>query len=350
MSHCRLNRRAALAAMAAGTVATHQLLASSQSATASAFTSWASTALGVAAASQTQASATQSTVRPKLALNTSTIRGQKLSVSEQISVTAKAGYDGIEPWIRDLREHAEKHGSVRDLKQQLSDVGLDVSGAIGFAKWIVDDASQRSEGLDEAKRDMEMVRELGGRYMAAPPVGAHRAQDIAASGPPTLPMIAERYAELLQVGKSVGVTPLLELWGFSPVLSRLAELAYVSTASEQPNAAVLPDFYHIYKGGNDFTGLGMIEASRMPLFHINDYPDVPVAQIGDKDRVFPGDGVCPLVDTVAMLLKHGFTGTFSLELFNRDYWQRPAQEVANEGQRKCAAIVDAAIQSVESEA
>ena len=345
MPHRHLNRRTALAVIAAGTVATHQLLSRSHSSNA-----WASSALGVAAAGQTLAGANQAMPRPKLALNTSTIRGQKLSVSDQISVTAQAGFQGIEPWIRDLRDHAEKHGSVRDLQKQLTDVGLEVSGAIGFAKWIVDDPSQRKSGLEEAKRDMELVRELGGRFIAAPPVGAHRSQDMPESGPPTLPIIADRYAELLKVGESVGVTPLLELWGFSPVLSRLSDLAYVATASERPNAAVLPDFYHIYKGGNDFAGLGMIEASRMPLFHINDYPNMATDKISDQDRVFPGDGVCPLVDTIAMLLRHGFRGTFSLELFNRDYWKRPAQEVASEGQRKCAAIIDAALQRSRADA
>src|SRR5262245_44409000 len=36
--------------------------------------------------------------RIHFALNTSTIRGQKLSVPEQVEVAANAGYDGIEPW------------------------------------------------------------------------------------------------------------------------------------------------------------------------------------------------------------------------------------------------------------
>jgi hypothetical protein len=36
----------------------------------------------------------------RFALNMSTIRGQKLSIVQQVEVAAKAGYDGIEPWIR----------------------------------------------------------------------------------------------------------------------------------------------------------------------------------------------------------------------------------------------------------
>jgi len=235
------------------------------------------------------------------------------------------------------------------LKKQLDDSGLALSGAIGFAQWIVSDPEERQAGLDEARRDMEMVRELGGAQMAAPPIGAHNPGALAKQGDLDLNTIARRYRDLLVIGEQTGVTPLLELWGFSPTLSRLGELAYVSTQASHPAAAVLPDFYHIYKGGNDMTGLGMIEASRMPLFHINDYPDQPaIAEIGDKDRVFPGDGVCSLVETIAMLIDHGFVGTFSLELFNPTYWERPADDVAAEGYQKSKAIIDQAIDSLPS--
>lgn len=284
---------------------------------------------------------------PPISLNTSTIRGQKLSVPEQINVAADAGYDGIEPWIRDLRIHVEQGGSISDLKKQLDDRGLAVSGAIGFAKWIVSDPDERKKGLEEARQDMELVRQLGGTQMAAPPIGAHNAGALAKNGKLDLNTIASRYRDLLDVGVEMGVTPLLELWGFSPTLSQLGELAYVATQSGHQSAAVLPDFYHIYKGNNEMAGLGMIEASRMPLFHINDYPAEPsIATIADKDRVFPGDGVCPLTDTIAMLLRNGFRGTFSLELFNPTYWQRPAEEVAKEGYRKSKNIIDQAVAMV----
>ena len=146
------------------------------------------------------------------------------------------------------------------------------------------------------------------------------------------------------MGEKIGVTPQLELWGFSPTLSKLSELAYVAAGAEHPNACVLPDFYHIYKGGSDFYALGMIEASRMHCFHMNDYPaDPPRESIADKDRVFPGDGVCPLPKIIRQLLDHGFKGTFSLELFNPDYWERDALEVATEGLAKSKAVVTAAL-------
>ena len=291
---------------------------------------------------QAQAAARSSSDAPvRFALNTSTVRGQKLSIEEQVDLTAKAGYDGIEPWIRDIQQYVDDGGSVADLKKKISDGGLTVDSAIGFANWIVDDPDARAKGLEQAKREMALVKAIGGGRVAAPPVGAHRGD----STPPPLPVIAERYRALLEVGEQVGVVPQLELWGFSPTLSKLSELAYVSAGAGHPGACVLPDFYHIYKGGNDFASLGMIEASRMHCFHMNDYPaDPPIAEIADKHRVFPGDGVCPLPKIIRQLIDHGFAGTFSLELFNPEYWERDPFEVASEGLEKSRAVVQAAMQ------
>ena len=39
--------------------------------------------------------------------NTSTVRGQKLKLDEQVDLVIEAGYDGIEPWIRDIQAYVD---------------------------------------------------------------------------------------------------------------------------------------------------------------------------------------------------------------------------------------------------
>jgi 2-keto-myo-inositol isomerase len=228
----------------------------------------------------------------------------------------------------------EQGGNLADLRKQLDDSGITVESAIGFAHWIVDDADQRKAGLEEAKRDMDLLAQIGGKRIAAPPIGAHQAPG------PDLATIAARYRDLLVVGAQTGVIPQLELWGFSKTLSRLGELAFVAVEAGHPDACVLPDVYHIYKGGSDFAGLGMIEATRMHVFHMNDYPaNPPRESIADRHRVFPGDGVAPIQEIFTLLAHNGFSGVVSLELFNEDYWSRPAEEVAKEGLEKMRATM-----------
>lgn len=274
--------------------------------------------------------------KPRYCLNTSTIRDQKIPLADEIDLIAEAGYDGVEPWIREIQAHVDGGGSLVDLRNRIADHGLTVESAIGFAPWIVDDDQRRADGIEQLKRDMDLVKQIGGTRIAAPPVGAHGGD----SDKIDLFTVAERYAAILEVGAEIGVTPQVEIWGPSKNLSRLGEAVLVAVESGHPDACVLPDIYHIYRGGSGFAGLGLLSADAVHCFHINDYPtNRPRTELNDADRVYPGDGDAPVVDIMQMLKQVGFRGALSLELFNRDYWQQDAAIVAQTGIEKMRAAV-----------
>ncbi|WP_020468959.1 sugar phosphate isomerase/epimerase family protein [Zavarzinella formosa] len=271
-------------------------------------------------------------------LNTSTIRGQKLPITEIVDLAAKAGYDAIEPWLGELQNFVTKGGILKDLGKRIADAGLKVESSIGFAKWIVDDDAVRKQGLDEAKRDMEMVLAIGGKRIAAPPAGATEQANM------NLNAIADRYKALAEVGAKVGVIPEVEVWGFSKTLSKLGETVLVAMESAHPQACVLPDIYHLFKGGSGFEGLKMLQGKAIGIFHVNDYPqDKDAKAIKDADRVFPGDGVAPLSQVFRTLREIGYKGMLSLELFNPEYYKRDAFEVLKTGLEKTKAAVAASL-------
>ncbi|MFN9248199.1 MAG: sugar phosphate isomerase/epimerase family protein, partial [Planctomycetota bacterium] len=259
-------------------------------------------------------------------LNTSTIQGEKIPLERQVEIAATAGYDGIEIWLRDVERFLASGGKLSDLRKQLEDSRLKVESAIAFASWIVDDDAARTKGLEQAARDMEVVAALGGKRIAAPPAGATQGPKL------DLDRAGERYRALLELGRKQGVVPMLEVWGFSANLSRLAEVLHVCAAADHPDACVLPDVYHLFKGGSNFADLGLLAGPKIPVFHFNDYPATPErAQIQDADRVYPGDGIAPLRQIFSTLQSNGFTGILSLELFNRTYWEQDPLEVARTG-------------------
>jgi sugar phosphate isomerase/epimerase len=268
--------------------------------------------------------------------NTSTVRGQKLSLVEEIDVAADAGYQAIEPWINEIQAYAERGGSLPDLKKRIADRGLTVESAIGFAEWIVDDESRRTKGLEQARRDMDLVQQIGGKRIAAPAAGA---TDVETTD---YLKVAERYRALLALGDHIGVVPQVEVWGFSKTLTRLGQAVMVAIESGHPQACVLPDVYHLYKGGSSFEGLKLLRGSSMHVFHMNDYPDKPPRPaIKDSDRVYPGDGVAPLAGILKTLREIGFSGYFSIELFNPTYWQQDPHLVARTALEKLKACVSA---------
>ena len=108
----------------------------------------------------------------RFCLNTSTIQGQKLTLEEEVDIAAKAGYHAIEPWINEIERHVESGKSLSDLRKRIHDHGMTVEDGIGFAEWIVDDDARRAKGLETAKRDMDLLAQLGCPHIAAPAAGA----------------------------------------------------------------------------------------------------------------------------------------------------------------------------------
>lgn len=282
--------------------------------------------------------ASDSLDKVRYCINTSTIREQKLSLEEEVDLAAEVGYTGIEPWIREIEAHQQSGKSLSDLKKRIADHGMRVESAIGFARWIVDDEAERQSGLEQMKRDMELVAAIGGTHIAAPPVGMH------SKNSPSVDLFAaaERYRTLLELGREMGVTPQVEIWGPSKNLSRLGEAVFVAVESDHPDACVLPDIYHIFRGGSGFSGLELISGSAIHCFHFNDYPAQPErTQMNDSHRVYPGDGVAPWREIRASLSAIGFQGTVSLELFNHDYWKQDPKTVLRTGLQKMkAALAD----------
>ncbi len=269
-----------------------------------------------------------------LGLNTSTLRGHKLSIVEEIAIAEKAGYRGMEPWVDELEKYAAAGNSVEDLGKRFRDAGISVESAIGFFEWIVDDPARRKKALDSTARTMELLRKVGGKRLAAPPVGAtDRAM-------PDLFRVAERYRELLELGDRMGIVPEVEVWGPSKTLGRLGEAALVAMEADHPSACILPDVYHLHRGGSSMGGLKLLSPRAIHVLHFNDYPaDPPRERLTDAHRVYPGDGVAPLKAVLQDLQDGGFQVMLSLELFNRDYWKQDPMTVARTGFEKMNALV-----------
>ena len=281
----------------------------------------------------------QKTGRPfRISLNTSTISGYKLSVEEQIDLCIEAGFDGIELWVRDVSAYIEKEGTPEELATRMKNGGLLLENMIGFCNWIADDDSRREEGVNIMRRDMELTARLGGCFIAAP------AQGIDSIDKNKLPVYAERYRTILHYGDESGVTPILELWG-AGALNQLSDTVAITVGAAHPKASMLLDFYHLYRGGNSFDSLRQINGSILPLFHINDYPASPLrTELNDSDRVFPGDGICPFNETLALLHDTGFRGGLSVELFNKGYWDTmDVKTVLKTSYDKTAKVIDQAL-------
>jgi len=270
-------------------------------------------------------------------LNTSTIRGNKLDIVGVVTAASKAGFHAIEPWITELDAYTSGGGALRDLGKRIADAGLSVESAIAFNSFLDDDDTRRAASMEKLKIDMDKVAQIGGKRIAAPP-GNSRAAAV------SLDNAAKYYREALELGEKTGVQPLLELWGTHPVLGPLSHGIYVAVAAGRADASMLLDVFHLYKSGTPFTALRQINGGSLHVMHLNDYPQATDSStLNDSNRIYPGDGVAPLRQILRDLRDNGFRGFLSLELFNREYWAKSADENLKTAMEKIRATVRSAM-------
>jgi len=279
----------------------------------------AATSLALAGVSLTRRSAfaAEGGVKRRFALNPPTVKGYGLSLRQQVMLAATAGFGGLEPWLKDV--HAAKaSGELADIVKVARDSGLSFVNGIAFGRWVDADAKVRAAGLEETKRDMAVLAEIGCPCIAASMFGSHKA------GSPilSLDVIAERYAAVCDLGRQMGVRPLLEYWGHSVNLHTPEDALWVAARAARDNAGILPDVYHTYRGGGSLKAFRFFSPATVPVLHMNDYPATPEAPgLTDADRVWPGDGIAPWRQIFAALDESGCNPWLSIELFNPNYWK-----------------------------
>ena len=263
-------------------------------------------------------------------LNTSTISGQDSGLLKYIEIASKAGFHGIEVWVRDVEAALKAGHSLASLKSFIEDHGIQVESAIGFAPWM----AEGEAGFIQMEQEMALLAGIGCLRIAAPPAGlrANKPLDLFAAG--------EKYKRLLNLGRSTGVMPQLEFWGSSPVLWHLGQVLMIAAAADDTDVKILSDVYHMFRGGSGFNALKMLEGNLIEIFHMNDYPaSIPREQQVDGDRIYPGDGVAPMNQILTDLKNMGGKKVLSLELFNRAYWEEDPMLVAKTGLAKMKSLV-----------
>jgi len=266
-------------------------------------------------------------------LNTSTIRGQNPGILKYIEIASKAGYDGIELWIEDIKNYVQEN-SAAQLKKHLSDHKIKAENAIGFAPWMAADDAKSKAGFIQMEEEMKMLAEIGCYRVAAPAIGNDAPFDLMAAG--------EKYKRLIELGRKTGVRPQLEFWGAFKPFHHLGQTLMVAAVANDPDARILADVYHLFRGGSGYGGLKLLSGNTIEIFHMNDYVDtIPREKQEDKDRVYPGDGAAPMKDILTDLKNMGGEKVLSLELFNRTYWEQDPLEVAKTGLAKMKAAVKA---------
>jgi 2-keto-myo-inositol isomerase len=262
-------------------------------------------------------------------LNTSTIRPTPLL--EKIRIAGRAGYQAIEPWNDEVTDYLRGGGTLADLKSALADAGLKVVSVIALKDWITTDGEALARALEDCRRRMDQAAALGSPYIvASPPMEVV-----------DLDRAADRYAQLLRLGRQAGVKPAMEFLGFVEGINTVASAWAIITGSGDPDATVVADVFHMMRGPGSIDDLPTLPGDRVAIFHMNDLPATPPPrQQVDADRVMLGEGIADLPRVLAHLRAIGYRGPLSLELFNPTLWEQDPGDVVRRGLDRMRALVE----------
>ena len=260
--------------------------------------------------------------------------GQKPGLLHAIEIAAAAGYDGVELWVRDIQDWLSQGNTIERLSSFIKEKNIRVENIISFTEWMVNDDAKRQSAILTLEKEMNLANVLGCTRIAAPPAGVSRADGL------DLEKAGARYREILALGRKTHVMPLLEFWGGSGTLYNFSQALAIAAAANDREARILPDVYHLFRGGSGFDSLNLVNGNVIDIIHMNDYPAAkPVNELTDADRVYPGDGAAPYKKILHTLRIMGGPKVLSLELFNKSYWQQDALLVAKTGLQKMKALV-----------
>jgi 2-keto-myo-inositol isomerase len=197
-----------------------------------------------------------------------------------------------------------------------------------------------SEGqLDRQRLSAEMAprlqicRQLAAAYLlVVPPRGS--GTDLASA----IRAMRDGLAILRDAAAPDGIGIAFEFLGFADCPIDTPELAGRVVANLPGVDLVLDSCHWHASGAGPLTGFPI---DRLAMVHLNDAPAKAPREIEDSDRLLPGRGVIRLKELVGTLRAAGYSGPWSLETFNPDYWALPPVEIATEGHAAMTGVLAA---------
>jgi sugar phosphate isomerase/epimerase len=239
------------------------------------------------------------------------------SLEQKLYAAVTAGFPAVGLVESEMVEHGDE--GLKELR--LND--LDVAEIVGVSGWMDEDRTSRLVAIARAERTFSLAAEVN-------------ASVVVAWCPPQLidPVVAAReFAQLCRLAEPYGVRVGLEFISRREYVKDLASAWEIVEVAGADNGGLTIDLFHFHVGGSTPLMLESVPGEKIFLVQVSDCADLPRHELSDRHRVYPGTGELSLGPLLALLAHKGYSGYYSLEMHNEDYWQQDPIVVAREGLR-----------------
>jgi 4-hydroxyphenylpyruvate dioxygenase len=251
----------------------------------------------------------------RAALNLATLGPRTLE--EKFYAAATAGFAAVGLSASDLDDPEERG------REELRLSELSIAELEGIEGWMHSSRTARSLAMVRAEHIFATAAELGAAVVIA----------WASEDPVEAITAATYFADLCRAAEPFGIRVGLEFLGHSSTVKDLSSAWRIVEMAGMERGGVVIDTFHFHRGGSTPEMADPIPGDKIFLVQMSDVPDLPLRELEDKHRLYPGTGILALEQILGLVRAKGYTGHYSLELHNEDYWQEEAVVVASEGLR-----------------
>ncbi|MDF2554906.1 MAG: 4-hydroxyphenylpyruvate dioxygenase, partial [Microbacterium sp.] len=264
------------------------------------------------------------------------------TLADKLRACAAAGFDGVEIFEPDLvaapespaelRASAERLGLTIDLYQPMRDV----------------------EGVDEAAF-ADVLRRAEAKFALMQELGADTVlccSNVATATVDDDQVSADQLRRLGDVAARYGVRIAYEALAWGRFVDDYRRAWRIVQLADHPAVGVCLDSFHILSRGHDPAAIEEIPGEKIFFLQLADAPalSMDVLSWSRHHRLFPGEGSFDLVELVAHVVRAGYTGPWSLEVFNDTFRQTDPGRTAVHARRSLRHLEDAVARRLGAEA
>lgn len=247
------------------------------------------------------------------------------TLSEKLEAIAAAGFDGVEIFENDLLYY---DGSPREIKQMCADLGIAITLFQPFRDFEGCRRDRLPRNLERAERKFDLMQELGTDLVL---VCSNASADSLGDRQiliDDLHLLAERAGAR---GLRIGYEALA--WGRH--VNTYQQVWDIVRSADHPSLGVLLDSFHTLSLKGDPAAIAEIPGDKIFFVQMADAPllAMDVLEWSRHFRCFPGQGEFDLPGFLAPIIKSGYTGPLSLEIFNDGFRAAPPRANAADGLR-----------------
>ncbi|MFJ9558534.1 TIM barrel protein [Streptomyces fuscichromogenes] len=255
------------------------------------------------------------------------------SLTEKLTAASRAGFDGVEIFENDLLASPL---SPREIRARCADLGLTVDLYQPMRDIEAVPGDEFARNLRRARHKFGLMRELGAdTVLVCSSVSPLAIDDDG--------LAAEQLSELASLSQDFGIRVAYEALAWGRHVSTYDHAWRIVEAAAHPALGTCLDSFHILSRGSDPKGIEDIPGEKIFFLQLADAPllAMDVLQWSRHYRCFPGQGGFDVAGLVRHVLRTGYEGPLSLEVFNDVFRQAEAGPTAVDAQRSLLVLQEA---------